>query len=823
MNRPKRQTSDESTAVGQVIRTGVLCVLGFLMVLPRIAAYGAEMPTGVTIDVKGGTADDPVGAGFDQIKSGAVLCLKLTAGGGTITKSEKIASESSPALWDKLAGETTWVVVGVRPYSQFYAVFKARVVPVAPSGKGKAGTGKWHFGSVSDVDIDADTDNDSKVTPRVPSGSASEDEDEYVTGDSSASPSGLIMWVEDGTGESPWCKVALSVNAKTKGNLTLNWDDKLEMKVDGGDLIGSPYSVPPTPIAMNGTPDQTQFLVRPKAATTQPANDLEITAKFVDTTGHESKHGEAVDKIQVSVVNESYLTLAVNSTAQTDDDYAPVEDTGARTPVTLSLMPGEEPPGDNTAPYTVTISEVDSVGDSVSPSKLRFWIGGDCSKNDPLEGGLELDWEESGDIKQQHTFYVSGLEVGVKYIQAKVTSDNETNPPALVRPVLRIFKLGVYLDDSYTTPLTDYPEETGEDPKPRSPKYLFCDEYKPPHRNILRLKIEVPGRDSFEREVIEPGAGVNSNEGEGVTTTLVETGWSTDVFTGRVYLTEDESASSPSSKIRIYHEPVLSFTFMPDGAHKLGAIGYMVDRGEVGVWWQGKYPDYSEGWAEIVRAWESMRGLMDETMKEVDHGDVVPPLPFMCNAAKGDLQCKRAHFDHPTNDDWWDSVDIAAYTGHGFTDNGTDFYIALFVDKVGGVKQPVQKVLPQDIGDLGNKDLEWAVFNTCRFMQNSDTELKKMFQGLHLALGYYSRMDVDPRAGTHFSYCLQHDQKTLWQAWQMQAQEYQEPGQKAQCYGVDDAITNDKVSADQGMPILLSRDPGSGATYQREQYIVGPP
>lgn len=86
-----------------------------------------------------------------------------------------------------------------------------------------------------------------------------------------------------------------------------------------------------------------------------------------------------------------------------------------------------------------------------------------------------------------------------------------------------------------------------------------------------------------------------------------------------------------------------------------------------------------------------------------------------------------------------DNVDLAAFAGHGLGRNfvmnnaHNDHYAAIADMR------------------LGDRDLEWLLAFTCRFLEGSKDQLGTMMNGLHLANGYSTKMFVDPGSGSRFA------------------------------------------------------------------------
>jgi len=205
-------------------------------------------------------------------------------------------------------------------------------------------------------------------------------------------------------------------------------------------------------------------------------------------------------------------------------------------------------------------------------------------------------------------------------------------------------------------------------------------------------------------------------------------------------------STSSSNKIKVMDEEVVTFYLeVPPGGTYVESNSVMVDRAEVGVEWQSDYGTYdpcSSTWATTLNCSDDFsEGFYDKLGSS--------PFEWYKNFNNGDLDSKESHWKAAGDSDYVDSVDIAVWCGHGPVD-ATGPYLRFFVDKIGGVKQPPDKLYWSEI-DWGNDDVEWVILNTCRYLNGTDTQLKQMAYGVHLICGYKTRMDVFCAAGAYFA------------------------------------------------------------------------
>jgi hypothetical protein len=369
-----------------------------------------------------------------------------------------------------------------------------------------------------------------------------------------------------------------------------------------------------------------------------------------------------------------------------------------------------------------------------------------------------------------------------------------------------VLEVQVFRDSAYTNTLDDWPE-SGSDP--RSPKYIFGED------DPIYVQVKNLGTDPYTAETIYDAVMVTSESytGDIVKLNLWETGANTQIFNNSVYPGELLYLSTSSSegggdKIKVIDEEVLTFSLeiQPDSDNYVSCYRVMVDRAEVGVEWQCDYYTYDTGYSTLGCADDFAQGFYNQlgTVDQV----------WFKNFDNGDLNSKESHWDSGGDSDYADSVDIAVWCGHGPVD--TNPYMRFFVDKIGGVKQPADKLYWSEI-DWGDKDMDWVVLNTCSFLNGTDNELKGMASGVHLICGYKTDMTIYCNAGDYFADRLDDSGKTIKQAWFDQADEYQaeEDENTARVFGASACMSDSPGSTG---PIQISRDPTSSSTYTHEDH-----
>lgn len=111
---------------------------------------------------------------------------------------------------------------------------------------------------------------------------------------------------------------------------------------------------------------------------------------------------------------------------------------------------------------------------------------------------------------------------------------------------------------------------------------------------------------------------------------------------------------------------------------------------------------------------------------------------------------------------WADDVDIVYFSGHG-NDKGPLF----------GVTEYDSGKVKSDEVRLGNGDLEWIVFNSCRVLEKNGNYYKNatdMFRGLHYMLGFHTNANDEPDRGEIFADYLNKGY-TVRTAWKKACQE----------------------------------------------------
>jgi len=113
-----------------------------------------------------------------------------------------------------------------------------------------------------------------------------------------------------------------------------------------------------------------------------------------------------------------------------------------------------------------------------------------------------------------------------------------------------------------------------------------------------------------------------------------------------------------------------------------------------------------------------------------------------------------------------DDVDLAAYSGHGYSNPG--FLLTSEEDEIWARRSKMR---------LGDRDLEWFLTYTCNFL-NEYYAIGKIMNGLHMVCGYHSDMTITTNGGSKFAYYAKRGNSVRW-SWYNYALDTQPSGNKA--------------------------------------------
>lgn len=171
---------------------------------------------------------------------------------------------------------------------------------------------------------------------------------------------------------------------------------------------------------------------------------------------------------------------------------------------------------------------------------------------------------------------------------------------------------------------------------------------------------------------------------------------------------------------------------------------------EIGIEWVNDY--HSASWPDLENCQEEAERFQTRLngVSVFNWGDDL--------AWDQDFEQSGASTWHPSGTDhlWADDVDIVFYSGHGQS-SGPRF---------GETNQDTGEPKHSEL-QLGNKDLEWAVFDACYVLEEGGKyydHCYDIFQGLHYMFGFHTISHDSPSRGEIFADYLNAGE-TVRQAW----------------------------------------------------------
>jgi hypothetical protein len=313
-----------------------------------------------------------------------------------------------------------------------------------------------------------------------------------------------------------------------------------------------------------------------------------------------------------------------------------------------------------------------------------------------------------------------------------------------------------------------------------------------------------------------------------------------------LYLGE-ESGGAPA-RVKVVDEELLTFRLVSDsgyGADVQAEYQVMADRAECGSGYYN-YVDVPD-WPQIHSTTDIHNDfikMLTDTKAGYDKPDAAPVLWSTYEGA-GDAVCRKSHYAEPTDANKADAADIVIWSGHGSDRDTPNNYYCLFLD----INKNLEKLHHDDV-KLGNTDAEWAIFQTCRFLNTSkeesngpghgtatdediETELKQMFAGCHLVMGYKTMMLMYAHFAEKLMSCINCNQGTdhgLDQGFTIPMAfsratihcPMRDQNMVPRIFGAD-ACWGDMLYPEAGKkmaPILLSRDPLATDGYHYDEWTV---
>ncbi len=332
---------------------------------------------------------------------------------------------------------------------------------------------------------------------------------------------------------------------------------------------------------------------------------------------------------------------------------------------------------------------------------------------------------------------------------------------------------------------------------PRSPKYILCSD------NHILFSVRFTGKtngNSFRVIVTSESSGNSSVE---IPLTLNEgLNGIYDNRSRKLYVSRETGAS----KIAVLDEEVLTCK-LELGGKELMTGTVMIDRAEVGGAWMCQYQTYDPlGYPTLSFADDFIKGFYYKLGDTAFIWDKV-----FC---MGDIVCSKAQFAASGDSEGADKVDFALWCGHGPVDvHGS--YMRFFKGLINGQMQEGDNLYWSEVS-WGDKDMEWMIANTCRYLNGTDAELKQLANGAHLILGYATKMNVCRDAGEYFALRLR--EMSIKEAWFKQCYKLQPVGKTARVFG---AAYCANETLQNGWPVYVKRDPRPQSVYTHWDYTKG--
>ncbi|MDH4240965.1 MAG: DUF6345 domain-containing protein, partial [Phycisphaerae bacterium] len=305
-------------------------------------------------------------------------------------------------------------------------------------------------------------------------------------------------------------------------------------------------------------------------------------------------------------------------------------------------------------------------------------------------------------------------------------------------------------------------------------------------------------------------------------TDLKETGADTQIFRNSIadrgellYLftedIDDYPATMDPDKIKVMNEEVLYFYLtIPPGntSNYKWSEDVMVDRAEIGVEWQDQYAHYNH--ATLLEAY----GFSEELYEGINTSSGTT---WFKNFKYEDLDSQKSHWYYNSDSGYTDSVDIAAWAGHG-TNPEWEHHVMYFFKDDWPWKEDCVLLYWTEI-DWGDLDADWVFISTCSFLHGSDNDLKQLVSSVsgekcaHLICSFTNISHVHQGYGTYLAEQL--GKKSIKQAWFKYCDNKQQSGTTAKVFGAEECM--DDSLAGPG-PIKVSRNPTIESTWTSETY-----
>ena len=486
------------------------------------------------------------------------------------------------------------------------------------------------------------------------------------------------------------------------------------------------------------------------------------------------------------------------------------------------------------------------VADNADRGDVDFYLIQD--EDGPVPAAETYDWEitkgtaaeasgkltyNAGNKRWEGTY--PNLDIGYTY---SLLVTKEGNQDFKRKIDFRVVSIRLYLGEdpdgeidgacNFTNELTDYPKTETHS---RSPKYMF--------RRSDVIFVEVRGIDPAGVDLNEYLSVYSATEEENKYIPLKETGTDTGIYRnvisgwtdGALRLTH-KGANDTDLRISVKDEEVLYFHIKKTGdGHSPALKDIMVDRAEVGA--AGlEYKDL-DGYDRLYSTVTCAEDFIKYLKNPLGNATITSFTPVY--DAHSDTTCKKEDFTSVKDSSRADAADIVSWSGHGTNIGGSKYY-CIFLK---GDEDEVDKLYQDNVG-LGNTDAEWAIFNSCRFLNTSteaedgdngpgvkqediDAELKKICKnGLHIVCGFKTRMNMgySPSISKEFIDEL-NSGSTIVEAWKETARKCTKKNAGeitiGRIFGLKTSLSQSFVpDNDNGIyPIrIVSRDPNSTDKYE---------
>jgi hypothetical protein len=223
-------------------------------------------------------------------------------------------------------------------------------------------------------------------------------------------------------------------------------------------------------------------------------------------------------------------------------------------------------------------------------------------------------------------------------------------------------------------------------------------------------------------------------------------------------------------RITVFVCLVISLSILTTNAFAVTSSGLI----EVGLSICGNYDDVDCGYGSRVTLIYGDR-FVDEITHDPLFGDPVAEETFYWEDSASYTNDFYSKEEHSINHDNVDDVDLMVYSGHGLQNqsytNGNAFHN---MSGNGNINSHINNETHSDLhmgtddasfGKGSNSKVKWLVAYTCNFLNSSsDPYLASMMEGLHLCMGYNSKVWIVANEGKDFGKSLR-DGDAIKDAW----------------------------------------------------------